>query len=191
MRARTVERGMALMSALLLLLVTTILGIAMFRSFGILERVAGNTREKQRALHAAESAQTYAEWWLSGNQGLNATTGQACAGALATAVICSNPITNVTTLPWATAVTYTPPGLPTGNMGTVGNYVSAPSFYITYLGNSYSSTPPGTQTYSYQVDAVGYAGSTSSPAVTESTYTVGITYTSADSLKKYINLGGP
>jgi type IV pilus assembly protein PilX len=191
MRARTVERGMALMSALLLLLVTTILGIAMFRSFGILERVAGNTREKQRALHAAESAQTYAEWWLSGNQGLNATTGQTCAGALATAVICSNPITNVTTLPWATAVTYTPPGLPTGNTGTVGNYVSAPSFYITYLGNSYSSTPPGTQTYSYQVDAVGYAGSTSSPAVTESTYTVGITYTSADSLKKYINLGGP
>jgi type IV pilus assembly protein PilX len=91
---------MALISALLLLLVTTALGIAMFRSFGLLEHIAGNTREKQRALHAAESARTYAEWWLSGNQGLNATTGKVCGGGIVNVpMICSNAITNSTTYP--------------------------------------------------------------------------------------------
>ena len=37
----------------------------MFRSFGMQEKIAGNMREKQRALQAAVSAEQYAEWWLS------------------------------------------------------------------------------------------------------------------------------
>ena len=66
------ERGMALVSSMLLLAVVTILALGMFRSFGVQEQIAGNLREKQRALHAAESAQQYAEWWLS--RGNNAAT---------------------------------------------------------------------------------------------------------------------
>ena len=191
MRAQTFERGMALVSALLLLLVTTVLGVAMFRSFGLLEHIAGNTREKARALHAAESARTYAEWWLSGNQGLNASTGQACAAGIANApLICTNAMTNVTSFPWTTGVSYTPPGLPTGNTGAIGNYASPPLFYISYLGNSYNSQT-GTTTFSYQVDAAGYAGTLSSAVETQSTYAVGITYTSSDSLEKFIDLGKP
>lgn len=182
---------MALVSALLLLLVTTMLGIAMFRSFGLLEHIAGNTREKARALHAAESARTYAEWWLSGNQGLNASTGQACpAEILRAPVICTNAMTNVTTFPWTAGVSYTPPGLPTGNTGVVGNYARPPLFYISSLGNSFD-TQTGTTTYSYQVDAAGYAGTLRSAVETESAYAVGVTYTSSDSLEKYINLGNP
>jgi type IV pilus assembly protein PilX len=182
---------MALVSALLLLLVTTMLGIAMFRSFGLLEHIAGNTREKARALHAAESARTYAEWWLSGNQGLNASVGQPCPATIVyTPVICSNAMANAMAFPWTAGVSYTPPGLPTGNAGAVGNYASAPLFYISYLGNSYNSQT-GTTTYSYQVDAAGYAGTLSSAVETESAYSVGVTYTSADRLQKSINLGNP
>jgi len=59
------ERGIALVTSLLLLLIITILALSMFRSFGSLEKIAGNLREKDRALHAAESAQQYAEWWLT------------------------------------------------------------------------------------------------------------------------------
>ena len=55
------QHGMALISGLLVLVVVTILAVSMFRSFGMQARIAGNTREKQRALHAAESAQEYAE----------------------------------------------------------------------------------------------------------------------------------
>jgi type IV pilus assembly protein PilX len=181
---------MALVSALLLLLVTTVLGIAMFRSFGLLEHIAGNTREKARALHAAESARTYAEWWLSGNQGLNASSGQACAGIVNVPTICSNAMTSATLFPWTTGVSYTPPGLPTGNTGAVGNYASAPLFYISYLGNTYNSQT-GTTTFNYQVDAAGYAGTLSSAVETQSTYAVGITYTSSDSLEKFIDLSKP
>ena len=58
---------MVLISSLLLLIVVTIIALSMFRSFGIQEKIAGNTREKQRALPAAVSAQQFAEWWLSNN----------------------------------------------------------------------------------------------------------------------------
>jgi type IV pilus assembly protein PilX len=196
MRSRALERGMALVSALLLLLVTTILAVAMFRSFGFLEVVGGNTREKQRALHSAESAQTFAEWWLTASQGLNATTGKTC-GAIVTditkATVCSNAlsISSAGTIPWTAGVSYVPPGLLTGSPGTVGNYSSGPVFYISFLGTTLAGPPTYTTTNSYQIDALGYGGTTNSAAVAESTYNVSVTYTSQDSLTKFINLGGP
>ena len=195
MRSPASERGMALMSALMLLLVTTVLGIAMFRSFGLLERIAGNTREKQRALHSAESAQTYAEWWLTTNSGINATTGASCSNTTATttAAVCSNVLTNPATLPWGTAagVSYNPANSMTvAAAGSAGDYVSLPVFYISFLSTAYNPSS-GTTTNTYQIDAAGYAGSTSSAAVVEDIYNVGVTYTSQDSLTKFQNLGGP
>ena len=59
------QRGIVLISSLLLLLVITILALAMFRSMGLSEKISGNVREKERALHAAVVAEQYAEWWLS------------------------------------------------------------------------------------------------------------------------------
>ena len=67
------QRGLVLVTSLLLLVVVTILAIGMFRSFGLDEKIAGNVREKQRALHAAEGAQAYAEWWVSQAGGANAS----------------------------------------------------------------------------------------------------------------------
>jgi type IV pilus assembly protein PilX len=191
-------RGMALISALLLLVVMTILGVAMFRSFGSLERIAGNTREKQRALHAATSAQTYAEWWLTASGGINATTGTNCGAGFVTAPanaqVCSNLIANVNTVPWGAGVYYQPLGLQVGNVGVVtgvaNNYVFPPAFYISFINQSFNNVT-GTKTSSYQIDAMGYAGNTSSVAVAESAFNVSVTYTSQDSLKKYLNHGGP
>lgn len=182
-------------SALLLLVVTTMLGIAMFRSFGLLEKIAGNTREKERALHAAESAQTAAEWWLTSARGVNATVGTPCSAILVgitNAQVRSNALTTATTLPWTAGVQYAPPGLPTGSPGSVGNFVQNPLFYISYL--SYSYNPgPGTSSYSYIVDAAGYAGNTNAVAVTESTFNVSVTYTiqTGSKWKKFVSLGGP
>src|ERR1700751_1587409 len=67
LRPRSIQRGMALISGLLLLLVATILAMSMFRSYGTQQKIAGNVREKQRALSAAVSAQKYSEDWLSNN----------------------------------------------------------------------------------------------------------------------------
>ena len=185
---------MALVSALLLLLVTTMLGVAMFRSFGFLESVAGNTREKQRALHAAQSAQNYAEWWLGASSGLNATFGSACGSSLITTpsswTVCSNTIASPTTIPWTAGMQYSPSDLSTGSIGASNNYAKPPAFYVSFL----TTTPvPGINgtTNTYQIDAVGYGGTTNSAAVAESGYIVTVAHNSMQSLLFWTNHGGP
>src|SRR4029077_10861789 len=108
------QRGVALISSLLLLIIITLLALSMFRSYGTQEKIAGNLREKDRALHAAESAQEYGEWWLL--QGNNAAIGAVpCVAGLlngnatsAPGQICSNWLDRdlgltITNVPWVTA----------------------------------------------------------------------------------------
>lgn len=204
-RAATVgQRGMALVSSMLLLLILTILAVGMYRSFGTQEKIAGNVREKQRALHAAESAEQYAEWWIT--QGNNAQTGGvACGPPLLNAnvggagQICSNTLAplpsgapppnlgiNVTQVPWTVAgpnggpvgVSFLPTGMTIGAGGTSSNplYYSSPVFYIADVGVAADG-----QGEAYQIDAVGYGGSANAVAVVESTYEVA---------KGVSNLGG-
>jgi type IV pilus assembly protein PilX len=63
------QRGVALIAAILILLVITILGIAMFRSYGMQQRIGSNTRDKSRAVHSAMASQNFAEWFLTQNNG--------------------------------------------------------------------------------------------------------------------------
>jgi type IV pilus assembly protein PilX len=191
-RARELQRGVVLVSSLLLLLVVTIMALSMFRSSGMQEKVAGNMREKQRALQAAVSAQTYAEQWLIANSAnapvvcnsllsANAGLGQICSNKLWV----STP--SVTTVPWVVAgvtgvgVTYTPPtmNVAAASAASSNNYVSAPAFYISDAGASADPNVPGEI---YQIDAVGYGGNSNTAAVVESTYAV---YSSSS------NRGGP
>ena len=199
MRPHSSQRGMALVAALLLLVVITILGVGMFHSFGIQERIAGNTREKQRALHAAESAGVYAEWWLTANQGANATVGVTCTtGVVTTPQICANTLatvaSNIANLPLniggtETDVTYTPPGLTVGT-NAANIYVEAPRFYISFIAGSYNPKD-GASNNTYTIDALGYGGTTNSMAEVESTYVVNVLYSTTNSNSKFINLGGP
>lgn len=171
------QRGMVLVSSLLLLLVVTMIAITMFHSFGTQERIASNVREKQRALHAAESAQQYAEWWLSmGNGGAIVTCGAAVTAPLGQ--VCQNKLTdvvpssNVATVPWQiagaeTGVIYTPPGMTIATTPAAGTYYKSPSFYISYIGLT-----DGGKSSVYQIDAVGYGGRPDAVAVVESTYKV-------------------
>jgi type IV pilus assembly protein PilX len=181
------QNGMVLVTALLMLVVVTIIALAMFRSFGVDQKIAGNLREKQRALNAAETAEQYAEYWLA--NGGNANTAPATCSTPSTAVapttpgqICLNSLDAAATLPWTASgngvgVTYTPsaptyvnsastPMPITGLNAGQFNYYSSPQFYITYVG----VTP--TQGTIYQIDAVGYGGSPDTAAVVESTYKV-------------------
>jgi type IV pilus assembly protein PilX len=175
-----------LVSSLLLLVVVTILAIGLFRSFGMDEKIAGNTREKQRALQAAVSAQQFAEWWLSVG---NTATPVTCAAPPVTAPtveVCSNILPtvvggaqNIASLAWALPATgqgvvYTPPSMAgsiqTGANITAGTYYAAPMFYISYLGIGLGAN--GASGNLYQIDAVGYGGSPNTAAVVESTYIV-------------------
>jgi len=199
------ERGMALIASLLLLIVITVLGVAMFRSFGLQEIVSGNTREKTKALHAAESAEGYAEWWLTQNGAINATSGVNCTAGVLNAntnnvQICSNILANsvangnVAVVPWIigggeAAVAYTPPYLTVGSNST-NIYYEAPRFYISFISGTYNATI-GAQTNNYLIDAVGYGGTANAVAVVESGYTVTQIFTATGSQSKFVNLGGP
>lgn len=169
------QAGMVLVTSLLLLVVVTLLAVGMFRSFGLDEKIAGNVREKHRALNAAETAEQYAEWWLAAGNGSNgvpcttvvpAATGQVCSNLLTTGNVAAVP------LPWTTGVSYTPPAPSAGTAmnggGPQNAYYQTPMFYIAYLGPS-PTTLPGVI---YQIDAVGYAGSADTAAIVESTYLV-------------------
>jgi type IV pilus assembly protein PilX len=182
-RPPQLQRGVVLVTSLLLLLVVTIMALSMFRGFGIQEKVAGNMREKQRALQAAVSAQTYAEQWLIANAGTSPPV--ACASPVQSAnaqqgQICSNQLWNVvpsvTTLPWQIlgnniGVTYIPPGMnvAAASAASSNNYSSAPIFYISDGGLSVDPNVPGEV---YQIDAAGYGGNGNTAAVVESTYSV-------------------
>jgi type IV pilus assembly protein PilX len=170
------QRGMALITSILLLIVLTIMALSMMRSYGVEERIAGNTRDKQRAFNAAVSAQQYAEYWLS--SGAN-TASATCSGVVpsTTGQVCTNVLTNLNSLPWAAGVTYTQF---TANQGgstvqttvsstpTVGSYFLAPVFYIQDTGGP----PAGGTGELYIIDAVGYGGSSGTVAIVESTYVV-------------------
>ncbi|TLY70881.1 MAG: pilus assembly protein PilX [Gammaproteobacteria bacterium] len=173
-----VQRGVALISSLLLLVIITILALSMFRSFGTQEKIAGNLREKDRALHAATSAQQYGEWWLT--QGSNAAIGAvACAGTL-NANLGQGQICNQTpsqagytvTRPetWAAQIQYVPPTM--GVSGVAGPnsdppYFGPPAFYVTDLGVAGDGAGEA-----YQIDAYGYGSTAGTVAVVESTYEV-------------------
>ncbi|MBS0366590.1 MAG: pilus assembly protein PilX [Proteobacteria bacterium] len=184
--ANSGQRGMALVTALLLLVVVTIIALGMFRSFGLQEKIAGNTREKNRAFNAAVSAQQFAENWLAGQA--TPPAGVVCvAGPVPSAntQACSNTPDNGFAAPWTlggadSGTVYdvmAPAGqVINGNAPSAGTWAKQPYFWITALG-----PPVGNITY-YQVDAVGWGGTVNSVAVVESVYQV--TTSGANSLDK-------
>lgn len=172
--ARAHQHGFTLIVGLLMLVVLTSLSIAMFRGLGLQERIAGNTREKERALSAAQSALQYGEWWLRlGNAGV----GKACSGKSVingsdpTAIgVCSNALTTPTTLPWDYRIEMLPAGMTVATGGDIAesgdiNYSGKPALYINYLGLS-----PDGQATVYQVTGAGYGGSSTTAAIVQSTY---------------------
>jgi len=186
------QRGMALITAMLLLIVVTIMALSMFRSYGVQERLAGNTRDKQRAINAAVSAQQYAESWLA--SGTAPASGVCPVGFVPSSTsgeVCTPPAipTDFSILPWTAGVTYTQftsnaiNGVsnvisatgtkdvlsPLGVLTASASYVQAPVFYVTDLGPN-AGSPAGEV---YQVDALGFGGSANTVAVVESTFVIG------------------
>jgi len=170
-RLRPAQKGMALITGMLLLVVVTVLAMSMFRGYGTQQKIAGNVREKNRAVSAAVSAQQYAEYWLN-----NATTlpvGVDCSGISVSPIpqVCSNN-PDFTKVPWTLKAQPVGVSFNTfNNMAKVnqdptnGTYYSAPMFYITDLGAAASGTGEV-----YQIDATGWGGTADTVAVVESTF---------------------
>lgn len=186
------QRGIALITSLLMLVIITLLALSMYRGIGLQEKIAGNTREKQRSLQTAESALQYAEWWLNwfpSQPGNSLATiipiapANTCSGThynanvVTNMVVCSNALTNAaTSLPWPGAGDYTPPAMTVaagGGVVSAGgdiNYAGTSALYIQYLPASSSGT-----TNVFQITAVGYGGSANGASVLQSTYSLTLT----------------
>jgi type IV pilus assembly protein PilX len=174
------QRGFALIAALMMLLMLTMLSLSMFRGLGLEERITGNTREKQRAFFAAQGALQNAESWLnSGNAGV----GGACpmSSPTTTPQIC-----NAATTPSQQTVATTDWNCTFGTVYAVSQLVPAnncsgalsansptvymnPQFTISYLGPD----PAAPTAYLYQVTSLGYGGNQNAVAVVQSVYSVG------------------
>jgi type IV pilus assembly protein PilX len=172
------EHGFILIAALAVLLMLTLLSIGMFRSFGLEERITGNSREKQHAVSAAQSALQYAETWLSAG---SAGQGTMCSmtSPSPTTQVCTQPSTlpqqKLATDPWATyfGTTYVAPNLTVNSVPqpqlVSSQYYQSPQYAITYLGADPST--PGS--FLYQVTAQGFGGNANAVAVVQSVYSVG------------------
>ena len=193
--AHSAQHGVVLISSLLLLLVVTIMALSMFRSFGTQERIAGNMREKQRAVQSANSTQQYAEWWLANQSGAIFAVSQ--GSAVAADVACSagtvidanatpgaaggQSCTNTTSLALVTGVNpaawpvsnpnvgvlYTPPLMNVTNPALADYYPQRPRFYITDVGPLVSARGEV-----YQVDAYSMGLTMNAIAVVESTVAI-------------------
>jgi type IV pilus assembly protein PilX len=179
------QRGIVLATALIILMVLSVLAVSLLRNYGTLERIADNTRDKQRAFNAAQNTLQYGEWWLT--QG-NAGAGAVCSGAFnasavpSTAKVCSNALIStaatttqaqISVVPWQTSAGvdmgnfYTPPGLTVSSTGGIDTYAVAPRFYVTSLG-----IDPTASIQLYQVSAMAQGGSKDTVAVVQSVYGV-------------------
>lgn len=165
----THQKGFALVVSLLFLVVLTLLGVSMFSNVGLQQRMAGNTREKNRAFQAAQTALRYGEWWLS--QSGNANQGTSCSGTTNKPRVCSNILQNPTSVPWGVGTTYSAPAngqLTVSKSGGVNTYYSAPRYYIQYLG--FDGYTGGNL---YRVTAWASGGNANAIAVVESVFLVG------------------
>jgi type IV pilus assembly protein PilX len=177
---RVKQRGIVLVSSLLLLVVVTIMALSIFRSFGLQEKIAGNVRDKQRAVQVATSTQQYAEWWIANvssaplavSNGAPSTATTACTAlldaSLGDGLICKLPmVASVRTVPWPISTKYTPSTLMNlTSSSTPDYYFDRPRFYIADMG----AMPTGGELY--KVDAYSYGSSGTTVAVVESTLSI-------------------
>lgn len=172
---RQASGGFVLVVGMLFLVIMTLYAVAMFRSVGVQESIAGSTRDKQRAFEAAHNAMKYGEWWLGLGKG---GTGVACEARVTTATapdgiqVCRAALASPLVLPWATRADYQPPTMTVraggGMAGTDVNYQRQPGLHVQYLGAS------ADQRYQlYRVSTAGFGGNADTAAVMQSTVEVG------------------
>ena len=169
---RASRAGFVLISALLMILVISVLGVVMLRGNGLQERIAANTRDKLRAFTVAQSTLQYGEWWLSQN---STGTGGTCSGVTRIGEaddlrVCSDALADPAVLPWAVRFEYAPEDLPVsadGGLTEEGqwNYREAPALHIHYLGFSVDGSAQ-----LYSVNAAASGGKSGTAAVVRSTY---------------------
>lgn len=137
------QRGVALIISLILLVITSLLGLAAIRSITQEERMAGQSYSRSLAFQATESALRQAEVLIETSPIKPVPTTSAC-GVISAVMTCPTPAATDTPR-WE--VDDRDPAYLTNpywtNLGAVGTGVLAitPQYFVEYLGNSFPCEP--------------------------------------------------
>ncbi|WP_426101491.1 pilus assembly PilX family protein [Massilia sp. TSP1-1-2] len=166
------QRGVVLITSLVILVVISLLALYMFGGFTQDEKISGNTREKARAVDAAFAALNNAQFWMGQPDHTykgNWITGVPCSAMSATPVICSNELDKPTTLPWASGYTPTLDGMTvSAEGGTPGTYAASTKYHIQYI-ETVGKTPGSAM---YRVTATASGGNATAVAVEQAIFMV-------------------
>lgn len=171
---RQQQKGFVLFVVMIFLIVMSMLGITMFGGFIKDQKMAGNMREKQRAIEAAQANLDMVESWLQTTSNVYeggwalAVSCDATTLASATPVICSNALSNPTSLPWSASQTYQPTNTATMSVvagGGANSYASYPSYYLQEMSHTDS-------TAWYKVTSTAQGGNATAATVIETIYEV-------------------
>lgn len=156
------ERGVALIIALIMLVLMTLVGIAAIRGVTLEERMAGNTLDRSLSFQAAEDALRQGEVWVEANKPditTNCNTEAVCAPAIAGAPVWEDP-----------AITWKA-GIPTTS-GSLDDIQS--QYLVEYLGNTFAcgDDPPGVNDTCrrYRITARSNAGAGRAAVMLQSVY---------------------
>jgi type IV pilus assembly protein PilX len=132
---RQAQRGIALVVALILLVIMTLLGLGAMRSVTLEEKMSANTFDRSLSFQAAESTLREAEALLN-----VATPPTPAAGSACVAGICGAPAVGSTPR-WTDAAFA---GWQSGAAVANGSITITPQYFVEYLGNTFqcSTTPP-------------------------------------------------
>lgn len=175
------QKAFIVFPALVFVLLLILLALYMMRGVNMDEKMSSNTREKSRALEAAQTALSYAEWWLQQPSNASDGLGNSCSGTSSVAKVlpasCTKPtVANVQTssvLPTYTTYTIAPSTAPTtgttpyiSSSGGVNVYYANPTYSIYYVGKDSSGR------LLYSVYALAYGGNQQAVAAVQSLYYV-------------------
>jgi type IV pilus assembly protein PilX len=165
------QRGVVLITSLIILVVLSLLALYMFGGFTQDEKISGNTREKTRAVDAAFASLNQAQFWMAQPNNTYTgdwVTGADCTTSGTTPVVCSNEMADPTVLPWPTGVTPTLGGMEIDVGGGIGKYAAGTKYYIQYLGKI--GVNPGKAMY--RVTATASGGNANAVAVQQAVFQV-------------------
>lgn len=171
------EKGFVLIVSLIFLIIMTMIGIFMFNGLTLDQRMAGNFREKSRALDAAQTALNSVEVFLgqAGNAYIgpnNWASGITCVAngsntPATTPVICNTLLSTPSTVPWSSYTVYTPVGMSVASSGQ-NMYSNNTNIYTYFMGPA-STNPPVAL---YQTTAAAKGGNDTATAVVQSVFKV-------------------
>ena len=173
---RTKQYGMVLITALLFLLVLTVLGISAITGTSLEEKMAGNLADRNMAFQAAESGLRDGAEWLGSVTAYITPSSDGSNGIWAEGTMGSTPgDASVATPAWwaANGVEY---GNQTNNAPADFSANSqAPRYIIEESGFVPDDTNPETLaqrlgTYYYSISAIGWGGSATAESVLQSVY---------------------